>query len=189
MRSANGMPTASGYFTVFTGDYDMGANDERVSPTALDDSLASQPDVVFVVNHNAQTIPLARTNSSTGGPGSLELGRDDHGAFFRAMLDPEDPNAMALMRAIRNETIRGCSWAFRVKRDSWTKRGNRDLRTLEEVSIEGGDVSAVTFPASDATSIAMRSGTVSAARVRDEIAELVQRNREQEVLLLHRLQS
>lgn len=154
---SGGELTVSGYATTFNSFYDVGSYREQVAPTALTRTLSEQPDVVFTVNHGLALsgIPLARTRSRKGGPGTLELGTDDHGLFFTAAMDAEDPDAQALARAIRNGTMSQCSWAFRVLSDDWNPE--MTMRTLTSVSLHGGDCSCVSHPANPDTSIDLRS--------------------------------
>ncbi len=161
VRSTDGRLKVGGPFTTFDQGYDMGSYEEWVSPKALDRTLAEQPDVVFWVGHgeNLSGLPLARTRSAKGGPGTLVLSKRDDGGYFEASLDPEDPDAQALVRAIRNGNINACSFAFRCNRDSYSADGG--VRTLEDISLHGGDVSAVASPANPNTSISVRSAAAT----------------------------
>ena len=52
-------------------------------------TLSESPDVVLLVGHAG--LPLARTKSARGGPGTLRLHEDDHGLAFEADLDSTRP--------------------------------------------------------------------------------------------------
>ena len=179
VRGDNGTLTFSGYAATFNTVYNLGSFQERILPTALDRCLSADPgpDCVFNADHGRSLsgLPLARSRSATGGPGSLELGTDDHGLFFRALLDADDPDAQALARAVRNGTMRQCSFAFRCNRDTYSQDGN--LRTLEDITIHGGHVSCVAMPANSETSISVRAAEL-AARQPIVIPDLTTRARE-----------
>ncbi|GAC1375438.1 MAG: hypothetical protein NVSMB4_03660 [Acidimicrobiales bacterium] len=151
-------PKLEGYATTFGVEYDMGAFRERVDREAFTKTLATEPDVRLLVDHQGQ--PLARTKS-----GTLTLSPDTTGLHMRAELDPSDPDVQRLMPKMRRGDLDQMSFAFRVPRggDEWSD--DHDLRTLREVNMAGGDVSVVTYPANPSTSVSLRSDDVRDAHL------------------------
>lgn len=124
---------------------------ERVASGAFDETLADDPDVVFLINHEG--MPLARTRS-----GTLTLTAGRTGLDVRAELDTRDTEASNLLVRMERGDVDEMSFAFRVTQQTWEAHADwpedeMSLRTITAVNLHRGDVSAVTFGASDATSI------------------------------------
>lgn len=139
-----------GYASVFDVPYDVYGGppfgfSEVVSRSAFNRTLSGNPDVHLLINHEG--LPLARTKS-----GTLQLSTDDHGLKVRAVLDPTDPDVQRLQPKMARGDMDEMSFAFRVPKggDSWDE--TEDVRTLNEVNIDKGDVSVVNFGANPATS-------------------------------------
>jgi HK97 family phage prohead protease len=170
-----------GLATTWMDKYDMGLNFEQVARTAFDRCLSEDPDVQFNVDHGRHHLcPLARTRSAKGGPGTLTLRTDSRGLAFNARLDPEDPDAQALMRAIKSGLMWQCSMAFRCLEDSWDDETN--TRTLKVLSLHGGDVSCVSAPANENTTISARA---MASVPRPPVMDLGRRDRQRVSLMRH----
>jgi len=133
--------------------YDMNGYTETIARGAFTKTLAGGPDVQLLVNHEG--LPLARTTLPPGQVGHLSLTEDDEGLRFVAQLDRTDPDVQTLMRKIGAGLMDQCSFAFRVIRQEWSD--DRSQRSIEEVSLDRGDVSVVNFGASPATSVDARS--------------------------------
>jgi HK97 family phage prohead protease len=124
---------------------------EQVARGAFDETLAEDPDVVFLLNHEG--LPLARTRS-----GTLTLTAGKTGLEVSAELDRRDTDAGNLLVKMERGDIDEMSFAFRVTRQAWEAHPDHpddemSLRTIEAVNLNRGDVSAVTYGASDATTI------------------------------------
>lgn len=158
--STTGAPTLEGYAATFGRPYDMGPFSEQVDRRAFDRTLGLSPDVRLLVDHTGQ--PLARTKS-----GTLALSVDDSGLHARATLDPADPDVQRLLPKMRRGDLDEMSFAFRVAPggDAWDYTDpERTMRTLNEVSLAGGDVSVVTYPANPTTSVSVRARDLHEAR-------------------------
>jgi HK97 family phage prohead protease len=155
----------SGWASVVGEKYDMGAYDELVAPGAFTKTLAGSPDVQLLVNHEG--LPLARTTLPPGQPGHLSLSEDLRGLRVDAQLDPDDPDARVLVTKIRSGLLDQMSFAFRVLKQSWN--ADNSVRTIEQLSLDRGDVSVVNFGASPTTSVDARSrpGTLAGDPMRD----------------------
>ena len=151
-RDDAGIPTLVGYAATFNQPYDLGPFTETIEPQAFTRTLSAQPDVRLLVDHKGQ--PLARTKS-----GTLTLTPDSTGLHVRAALDPTDPDVQRLLPKMRRGDLDQMSFGFRVPAggDSWQHTGETSVRTLREISLSGGDVSVVTYPANDKTSVSLRA--------------------------------
>ena len=140
---------------VFGENYDNGIFIETIDAGALDE--ADLKDVRLLVNHDMAMIPLARSRNNNANS-TMQLERVDGGLNIRANLDIENnPTAAELYSAVTRGDISGMSFCFTVRTEQWT-----DLETDHPVRhITGIDkvfeVSAVTMPAYEATSIEARS--------------------------------
>ena len=153
----DGNVTVEGYAAVFNQETVIGGQwREEISPGAFR-SAVGRDDVVFLINH--QGLPLARTRS-----GTLELSEDDHGLRIRAELDPSDPDVRAIVPKMKRGDLDRMSFAFIPTRQSWSDEEKMPRRTIEEAELF--DVSIVTTPAYEGTSIGLRSALESLERHR-----------------------
>ncbi len=160
--ATTGAPILEGYAATFDRPYDMGPFWEQVDSRAFNRTLTTKPDVRLLVDHAGQ--PLARTKS-----GTLDLNADEGspGLHVRAMLDPADPDVQRLLPKMRRGDLDEMSFAFRVAPggDAWDYTNpEKTMRTLNEVSLAGGDVSVVTYPANPTTSVSVRARDLEEAR-------------------------
>lgn len=164
--AAGGLVAVEGIASVFGYRYDVyggpqqGGWTEEVAKGAFDETLATDPDVVMLINHDG--MPIARTLSKT-----LELTSGKTGLEMRAELDPRDPDVSALLVKLERGDVSEMSFGFRVTSQAWATLPDYPddemaLRTITGVNLNRGDVSAVTYGASDATTIkAVRSEDAS----------------------------
>lgn len=117
---------------------------EVIDRSAFDQ--AQMNDVVLVIDHDGK--PAAKTKN-----GTLELRKTESGLFIRADLS-KNATGRELHEDIKNGFYDKMSFAFTVKKDSYDKQTR--TRRIEEID-RLFDVSAVTFPAYDQTSISARS--------------------------------
>ena len=144
----------SGRPIVFGQRTDIGWYDEVIERGALD--TTDLKDVRFLVNHNTDMIPLARSRNNNENS-TMQLSVDDDGMGIRVDLDTENnADARSLYSAVGRGDISGMSFMFTVDKDSWddvnTDHPTRHIRSIQNVL----EVSAVTFPAYTATSIQAR---------------------------------
>lgn len=132
-----------------------GMFNEVFEPGALNN--ADLRDVPLLVGHNQSSIPVARSRRNNGNSTmTLTVGAD--GLDFDASLDVENnPTARELYSAVKRQDISGMSAAFTVEDEEWTELESpmptRHIRKVSRVY----EVSAVTFPAYEQTSIVARS--------------------------------
>lgn len=140
---------------VYNSRTDLGWFDEIIEPGALNNTDLT--DVRFLVNHDTSKIPLARSRRNNGNS-TMQLTVDNEGMSIRVTLDTENnAEARALYSAVQRGDISGMSFMFGVSDEEWENidsdhptRHVKDISTVVEVS-------AVTFPAYDATEINARS--------------------------------
>lgn len=144
-----------GYAAVFDEWASIGGwFEERIAPGAFSAALERGDDVVFLVDHEG--LPLARTSSST-----LDLAEDSKGLRMETSLDAVDPDVARIVPKMTRGDLSKMSFAFRATREEWDETGDLPRRMVLEVELF--DVSIVTTPAFDGTSIAMRSLEASRA--------------------------
>ena len=144
----------SGRPIVYGQRTDIGWYDEIIEAGALD--TTNLKDVRFLVNHNTDMIPLARSRNNTDNS-TMQMMVDNEGMTIRVDLDTENnTEAKNLYSAVGRGDITGMSFMFSVDSDSWddadTDHPLRHIRSIRRVL----EVSAVTFPAYSATSIQTR---------------------------------
>lgn len=128
---------------------------EVIESGALDN--ADLTDVRFLVNHDTSKIPLARSRRNNGNS-TMQLSPDLEGMAIRVSLDTENnAEAKSLYSAIQRGDISGMSFMFSVDSEEWTElESNYPTRHINKIG-NVVEVSAVTFPAYEATSIYARS--------------------------------
>ena len=141
---------------VYDAETDIGGMwKEIVDRGALDQ--ADLKDVRFLVNHDVDSIPLARSRNNNENS-TMQMTVQPDGLHIRVDLDTEgNPRAKELYSAVKRQDISGMSFMFSVKADSWEDLDSdyptRHITALDKVF----EVSAVTFPAYEQTSINARS--------------------------------
>lgn len=121
---------------------------EMIAPGAFTRSLKSGDPVFLLVNHDTDQLPLASTQG-----GTLVLSEDNVGLRMEATLDPSNPRAAELASALTRGDVDKMSFAFSVAPGGDTRE--EGLRTLTDLNLF--EVSVVTWPAYDASSVGMRS--------------------------------
>lgn len=144
----------SGRPIVFGQRTDLGWYDEIIDPDAL--SETDLKDVRFLINHNIDMIPLARSRNNTANS-TMQMSVGPEGMDIRVDLDTENnADAKSLYSAVGRGDISGMSFMFTVNKDSWedidSEHPTRHILGISRVF----EVSAVTFPAYAQTSISTR---------------------------------
>ena len=139
---------------VYNSKTDLGWFDEIIEAGALD--KANLKDVRFLVNHDTSMIPLARSRNNNENS-TMQLEVDKDGMSIRVNLDTENnTEARNLYSAIKRGDITGMSFMFTIDDEEWedlqSDHPTRHVRKIGTVF----EVSAVTFPAYEATEISAR---------------------------------
>lgn len=154
---------------VYSSETDIGGMfAEIIEPGALDG--ADLTDVRFLVNHDLNRIPLARSRNN-GENSTMQLTVDDSGLSIRVTLDTENnAEARALYSAVQRGDISGMSFMFSIAAERWEDEQSEYPRRHVDKIASIVEVSAVTFPAYDDTEINARGGTLESARAALESA-------------------
>ena len=133
---------------------DLGWYDEIIEQGALMDT--DLRDVRFLVNHNTDMIPLARSRNNNANS-TMQMSIDEEGMLIRVDLDVENNSeAKNLYSAVERGDIDGMSFMFTVDGDKWDDiESDHPTRTITDIG-KVLEVSAVTFPAYEQTSISAR---------------------------------
>lgn len=183
----DGEKTVTGYATTFNQPYELYRDAwdgtiyvvrEQVDPEAFKDTEMS--DVIMQYDHEGRV--FARTSNKT-----LELDPDEHGLHIRANLGGTELGRQ-LFEEIEGGYTTKMSFGFRVGKDKRERTEEQDsetgvttitiMRTILEIS-KLYDVSAVSLPANDATSISARNfGEGVIEEVKKEILDRENRERQ-----------
>jgi HK97 family phage prohead protease len=181
---------------VFNQVTDLGWIREVIEPGALDD--ADLKDVRFLVGHDTSGIPLARSRNNNENS-TMQLTVNENGMDIRVDLDIENnPRAKELYSAVKRGDISGMSFMFTVDKDAWEDlESEQPLRRITAIS-RVLEVSAVTFPAYEGTSLeaasedsALESARASLESARKQLAEdrAAQAEAERRTALIARLEN
>lgn len=130
-------PVITGYAAVFNSESrNLGGFVETVHPSAFDEVLSTNPDVIGVFNHDRNLL-LGRT-----GNGTMKLSADAYG--LRYEITPGNTSvARDVVEWVKDRTVVGASFAFAIKKDggdAWSsdprgirKREIRSVGLLEDV--------------------------------------------------------
>lgn len=140
---------------VYNSRTDLGYFDEVIETGALNNTDLT--DVRFLVNHDISKIPLARSRRNNGNSTML-LTVDAEGMEIRVDLDTDNnAEARALYSAVERGDISGMSFMFAIRGEEWDNLdSDHPTRRITDIS-SVVEVSAVTFPAYNATTINARS--------------------------------
>lgn len=148
----DGTVTVEGYAAVFDQEAAIaGIFREVIRPGAFRNAITRGDDVAFLINHSG--LPLARSTSRT-----LKLSEDAQGLRVSTTLDGTDPDVRRIVPKMKRGDLSKMSFAFSMEGGTqrWASSGDVELREILEVG-NLSDVSIVTYPAYEGTSIAMRS--------------------------------
>lgn len=162
---------------VFGQRTNLGWYDEVIEANALE--RTDLKDVRFLVNHNTEMIPLARSRNNNENSTMQMSVVPDIGMMIRVDLDTENnAEAKSLYSAVERGDIDGMSFMFTVDQDDWedidTDHPLRHVRSIERVF----EVSAVTFPAYSQTSITARGLSETLDSAKESLESAKARSRE-----------
>lgn len=152
-----GKYTLYGLPIVYDSRSDLGWFDEIIEKGALDKT--NLKDVRFLVNHDVSKIPLARSRNNNENS-TMRLKKTDKGLEVEIDLDADNNSeARNLYSAISRGDITGMSFMFGIDGEEWedleSEHPTRRIKAISTVV----EVSAVTFPAYEATEIYARDKT------------------------------
>lgn len=146
-REEDGEMYISGYFAVFNSEYEMwpGAV-ESIADTAFDGALAD--DIRCLIDHETRLV-LGRNKA-----GTLTLKVDARGLWGEAKINPNDQDAVNLYERVKRGDVDQCSFGFDILDEEFEDRGDSVKWTIKKVKLY--EVSVVTFPAYEETSVSAR---------------------------------
>ena len=145
-----------GYASTFNEPYTLYEDDEyRIMEQVASDAFANadMSDIIFQYDHSGRV--FARTSNDT-----LKVNVDEKGLAIEADLGGTDIGRQ-LYEEIRGGYTTKMSYAYKVSDSNWTESKDEsgktvELRTIKSIS-KVYDVSAVSLPANDGTSISVRN--------------------------------
>ena len=165
-RDDENNPTISGYFVVFNqeGDFDT-LMSESIDKHALDNTING--DIRALNNHDTSKV-LGRTTN-----GTLQLRIDDYGVWGDIAINPKDSEAMNLYERVKRGDVSQCSFGFDIlKQEPITREDGGTHWVVKDVKLY--EVSPVTFPFYETTSISARSKQLE--EIKKEKAEAWKQN-------------
>lgn len=145
---ANGKMTVAGYAAVFGEVADIGGWFKEVVARGAFTQTLRTADVRAYFDHDSGRV-LGRLSA-----GTLRLEEDDKG--LRVEIDlPDTTDGRDVKTLVERGDISGMSFRFEAIRQEWDETVDPPKRTLLEVRL--GEVSIVSEPAYDGTSVALRS--------------------------------
>lgn len=137
-----------GYFAVFNSAYEMYAGVvEEVAPGAFANTLGE--DIRALTNHDT-TLVLGRNKA-----GTLTLREDSHGLWGSIRINQEDQDAVNLYRRVQRGDVDQCSFGFEILDERREVLADGTVRYVI-LKVRLHEVSVVTFPAYEATSVSAR---------------------------------
>lgn len=143
-----------GRAVVFDQPTDIGLFTEIIDKNALKET--DLRDVRFLINHNTDMIPLARSRRNNENS-TMQLSVGEDGLDIRANLDTENnAEARALYSATKRGDISGMSFMMTVRGEDWDFTDEEHpIRRITDVG-KIFEVSAVSYPAYESTSLEAR---------------------------------
>ena len=140
---------------VFDQPTDIGLFTEIIDKNALKET--DLRDVRFLINHNTDMIPLARSRRNNENS-TMQMVVGEEGMDIRANLDTENnADARALYSATKRGDISGMSFMMTVKDEDWDftdeERPVRTIRSIGRIY----EVSAVSYPSYPQTSLSVEA--------------------------------
>jgi HK97 family phage prohead protease len=153
-----------GYAIVFNSESrDLGGFTEVVKENALDKALERNNDVLALYGHDYQNV-LGRQSANT-----LQLEKDERGIKFTLDL-PNTQLGRDVYTLVERGDLKGNSFGFTVEKDSWDKKGDKVIRTIEQVR-DLFEISIVSLPAYEATELVKRNFEEFAEDITEAIPE------------------
>lgn len=175
-RNDEAGPVIAGYFAVFDNPTELWPGCiEQIAPGAFASSLGG--DVRALIDHDTRLV-IGRTVA-----GTLTLREDATGLYGEIKINEHDSDAMNLYARVQRGDVSQCSFGFDIIAEDYivSPDGQTCTWTIREVVLY--EVSVVTFPAYEATSVEARGidgGTsLKSARLerrKNELKERIKKN-------------
>lgn len=157
-RTENDRLYISGYFSVFDSIYELwpGAT-ESIDAHAFDGQLSS--DIRCLIDHDTRLV-LGRNKA-----GTLTLKVDSRGLWGEVEINPNDQDAMNLYERVKRGDVDQCSFGFEILDEEFIDNGDGTVRWLIK-KVKLYEVSIVTFPAYEETSVSARKKDIETIKKR-----------------------
>ena len=171
-RSDETGPVIAGYFAVFNNPTELWPGCiEQIAPGAFSSSLNG--DIRALIDHDTRLV-IGRTVA-----GTLTLREDSTGLYGEIKINEHDSDAMNLYARVQRGDVSQCSFGFDIVAEDYvvSPDGQTCTWTIRDVKLY--EVSVVTFPAYNATSVSARdadsSDSLKSARLERRKKELLER--------------
>lgn len=147
-RNENGDPIIEGYFVVFDGVYNIADGvTESVDRHAFDDTIGG--DIRILVDHDTRLV-LGRTSV-----GTAQVHVDERGVWGHVDINPNDVDAVNTHARVERGDVSQGSFGFDILDEETEYREDGSVHfTIKKVELY--EMSVVTFPAYEDTSISAR---------------------------------
>lgn len=155
-RSDETGPVIAGYFAVFNNPTELWPGCiEQIAPGAFASSLNG--DVRALIDHDTRLV-IGRTVA-----GTLTLREDSTGLYGEIKINEHDSDAMNLYARVQRGDVSQCSFGFDITAEDYvvSPDGQTCTWTIRDVILY--EVSVVTFPAYEATSVEARTADAAAS--------------------------
>ena len=175
-RSEENGPVIAGYFSVFTNPTELWPGCiEQIAPGAFASSLGG--DVRALIDHDTRLV-LGRTTV-----GTLSLREDDTGLYGEIKINEHDSDAMNLYARVQRGDVSQCSFGFDIVKEDYFVSPDGQTCTWTVRDLVLYEVSVVTFPAYEATSVEARNAgsgtslqTARLERRKNDLKERIKNN-------------
>lgn len=147
-----------GYFAVFNTEYKLWDNVvETVLPGAFSDTLSG--DIRALIDHDTRLV-LGRNKA-----GTLRLKEDQRGLWGEIKINRDDVDAMNLYARVQRGDVDQCSFGFDINEEEFEELPNGGVKwKIKRVTLY--EVSVVTFPAYEETSVQARKADFEKVQTR-----------------------
>ena len=147
-RSDDGKMFIEGYFSVFNSPYKLWDDvTEEVAQGAFDETLSE--DIRCLIDHETRLV-LGRNKS-----GTLELKTDARGLWGKVEINHNDQDAVNLYERVKRGDVDQCSFGFEILDEEFIDNGDGTAKWIIR-KVKLYEVSIVTFPAYEETSVLAR---------------------------------
>lgn len=145
-------PVIAGYFAVFNNPTELWPGCiEQIAPGAFASSLDG--DVRALIDHDTRLV-IGRTTV-----GTLTLREDSTGLYGEIKINEHDSDAMNLYARVQRGDVSQCSFGFDIIAEDYVASPDGQTCTWTVRDLILYEVSVVTFPAYDATSVSARAAS------------------------------
>ena len=149
-------PVIAGYFAVFNNPTELWPGCiEQIAPGAFASSLGG--DVRALIDHDTRLV-IGRTTV-----GTLTLREDATGLYGEIKINEHDSDAMNLYARVQRGDVSQCSFGFDIVAEDYVVSPDGQTCTWTVRDLVLYEVSVVTFPAYEATSVEARADGNSAS--------------------------